>query len=365
MRDQTPFWELSCVSSMTKSEVLSFCNYAAKSSPNPNISPLLLHPLFFAFRTIVGQNLTGTLPTELAKFPLLQSISLPYNELEGEIPVEYSQVKRLLNLELHGNMLSGTIPEDFFNGEGNNGLQNFNVGENLLSGTISTGLGFMTNLKGLHIFENLFTGSFPSQIERLGFLSYMRINNNLFTGSIPTGVGRLRQLNEMWMHASGFTGNIPSEIGNLDRRLGNLRLSENKLTGTIPEELYELTRLSFLDLQKNYHEEDKPDYGLSGTISTNVGKLTDLISLQYSFNRLTGTIPTEVTNLSRMRLFWTHINLLSGSMPQQICQRVGPGNLEFLQTDCGPEISPVVDCLCCSACCDRDTGICLLYGFDE
>ena len=114
---------------------------------------------------------------------MLQSISFPYNDFSGQIPSEYGSLRHLLNLEVHGNSLSGKIPEEFFDQTGNS-LVAFNVGDNLLSGTLSTGIGFLRDLKGLHIFENNLEGPFPTEIGRLGFLSYTRISSNEFTGKI-------------------------------------------------------------------------------------------------------------------------------------------------------------------------------------
>ena len=136
-------------------------------------------------KSAVGQRLQGTLPTEIGALPFLQSISFPYNDFSGTIPSEYGSLRHLLNLEVHGNLLSGQIPEEFFDQTGNS-LVAFNVGDNLLTGTLSTGIGYLRDLKGLHIFDNNLKGAFPTEIGRLGFLSYTRISGNEFTGKSAT-----------------------------------------------------------------------------------------------------------------------------------------------------------------------------------
>ena len=173
----------------------------------------------------------------------------------------------------------------------------------------------------------------------------------LFLGPVPTELGQLDNLVELWVHENGFTGTIPTQFGTLSR-LSDLRISGCNQEGTIPTELFELTRLARLDL----HEQQ-----LSGTLSPLIANLVHLEQLRVSRNKLTGTIPPELANLSELRLAWLHLNEMTGSMPIDICDNVGTGEgyLEFLQTDCNPEDNPPIECLCCSACCDRTTQICL------
>ena len=48
--------------------------------------------------------------------------------------------------------------------------------------------------------------------------------------------------------------------------------------------------------------------GLSGTIPSELGKLTNLLTLYVSRNRLTGELTSSLTNLQRLRTFWFHEN---------------------------------------------------------
>ena len=67
-----------------------------------------------------------------------------------------------------------------------------------------------------------------------------------------------------------LTGTIPEELGNLTN-LKSLYLSDNKLAGTIPEELGNLTNLEFLSLFDNQ---------LTGMIPEELGSLINLKSLK-------------------------------------------------------------------------------------
>ena len=79
-------------------------------------------------------------------------------------------------------------------------------------------------------------------------------------------------------------------ITNSDGRVAELWLWGNKLRGSIPAELGDLTELQTLDLRSNQ---------LTGTIPGELGELTNLESLVLWSNQLTGTIPAELGDLTK------------------------------------------------------------------
>ena len=60
---------------------------------------------------------------------------------------------------------------------------------------------------------------------------------------------------------------------------------------------------------------------LSGTISTKIGKMTELIFWQLDWNQLVGTVPTEVASLKQLQYFSLFGNKLDADVgiPQEIC----------------------------------------------
>jgi hypothetical protein len=96
---------------------------------------------------------------------------------------------------------------------------------------------------------------------------------------------------------------------------------------------------------------------LNETLSTRVGELVELSQLRVSKNRLTGSIPSEIQKLRSLEVFWSHLNLFDGRMPDVICNNRAPDLVDLL-TDCNPPDSPAVPCLCCTSCCNRDLKIC-------
>jgi hypothetical protein len=65
---------------------------------------------------------------------------------------------------------------------------------------------------------------------------------------------------------------------------------ENQFSGTIPEDLCNLSQLLRFSIDKNR---------LTGTISPSIGQLSNLWYLRVSTNDFTGTIPSEVGNINQ------------------------------------------------------------------
>ena len=115
----------------------------------------------------------------------------------------------------------------------------------------------------------------------------LRLTSNKLTGSIPVELGNLTALTFLDLSGNQLSGPIPTELGNLTD-LSNLVLSRNNLTGSIPVELGSLTALKSLRLGRNQ---------LSGEIPAELGNLTNLEVLFMHTNQLTGRVPLPVAGL--------------------------------------------------------------------
>ena len=92
---------------------------------------------------------------------------------------------------------------------------------------------------------------------------------------------------ELDLSHNALTGSIPPELGNLSR-VEELRLYSNVLTGPIPRELGNLVGLRTLSLHFNR---------LNGSIPSELGNLTSLINLSLTGNELSDPIPRTLLAL--------------------------------------------------------------------
>jgi len=132
------------------------------------------------------------------------------------------------------------------------------------------------------------------------------------------------------------------------------RLNDNKLTGTIPTELCNMTNARAIMLERN---------ALTGPLpTTELLQLKLLVQFRISNNQLTGLIPSQLGELPNLRLVWLHLNQFTGALPNVVCEATSASapntGLNFLQADCAPIDNPSNPCRCCSACCDRSTEVC-------
>ena len=97
-------------------------------------------------------------------------------------------------------------------------------------------------------------------------------------------------------------------MGNLVN-CGDLGLSGNQLSGSIPSELGNLVELWVLDLSGNQ---------LSGSIPSELGNLGNLRNLYLDSNQLNGSIPSELGKLVNLRELHLSGNQLSGPLPRSL-----------------------------------------------
>jgi Leucine-rich repeat (LRR) protein len=136
--------------------------------------------------------------------------------------------------------------------------------------------------------------------------------SNKLSGTIPSELGQLSKLVYLILNNNHLTGTIPSVLGQLSK-LEFLYLHNNQLTGTIPSEIGQLSNLAGLILADNQ---------LSGTIPSKLGQLTQLIYLDINHNQLWGSMPSEIGNLTKLLHFDISHNYISGNVPASFANLV-------------------------------------------
>ncbi|KAH1151966.1 hypothetical protein GYH30_045448 [Glycine max] len=128
-----------------------------------------------------------------------------------------------------------------------------------------------------------------SSLIALENIEHLDLSYNDFQRShIPELMGSFTNLRYLNLSASSFRGTIPSDIGKLTHLL-SLDLGGNSyLHGQIPYQLGNLTHLQYLDLSYNY---------LDGELPYQLGNLSQLRYLDLGGNSFSGAVPFQAGNL--------------------------------------------------------------------
>jgi hypothetical protein len=135
--------------------------------------------------------------------------------------------------------------------------------------------------------RNNLSGSLPDE---LGRLSVLRFPKNGVAGTIPSSIYELRKLTSLDMGFNKLNGQLPENAGNATE-LTRLVLTDNELSGVLPSSLWKLSLLRLLDLSSNK---------LSGTITNNVNNLDKLVTLDLRNNAFSGEFPRDVENMEKL-----------------------------------------------------------------
>ncbi|GLJ09612.1 hypothetical protein SUGI_0112730 [Cryptomeria japonica] len=267
---------------------------------NANISSKLFQS---ASTESLGNQLSGPIPS-LPNCFNLEVLSLAENQLSGPIPF-LANCSNLQQLGLDQNQLSGPIPTSLGNCSR---LEQLNLSENQfrrllslwgnqLNGPILTSLGNCSKLKILSLAFNNLTGTVPLQLGKLSSLQRLRLNYNFLTSSrnLPflAALINCSTLQTLYLGHNYLAEDLSPSIGKLSTRLSILSLGYNLIGGSIPQEIGNLTNLTYIDFTSN---------ALTGPIPSTLERLKILkrvMDLSYN-NKLFGEIPKRgpLTNLT-------------------------------------------------------------------
>ena len=170
-------------------------------------------------------------------------------------------------------------------------------------------------------------------------LTYLDISSNWLSSTFPLAIAELPRLSALYATSVRLSGDL-SFLSDFRPNLFELWLDNNTFTGTIPSEIGRLTGLASLSFS---------DCGLDGTIPSEIGLLTNMQQMWLFGNRLVAPLPTELGSLSQLRIFQVEGNAINGTMPLQVCSlRNNQTGLVSLGADC----HTTVQCTCCTCCTD-------------
>ena len=165
--------------------------------------------------------------------------------------------------------------------------------------------------------------------DREGYVTLLDLRDNRLSGELPPELGNLSRLREWSLRDNQLNGEIPPELGNLFH-LEVLSLERNRLSGPIPPSLGNLAVLTNLRIWGNeLHGEIPPALAnlsvlrrfvvganeLTGEIPSWLGDLPYLSSIYLGGNKLTGVIPDNLAKLTDVTYFNVNRNRLTGDIP--------------------------------------------------
>ncbi|KAJ7949604.1 putative Leucine-rich receptor-like kinase family protein [Quillaja saponaria] len=267
---------------------------------------------------ILGPNF----PKWLKKLTALSRLDISNCGISESIPEWFWNFSlRLSHLNLSHNKIHGKFPNLSLRNVKRD-FQEFDLNSNYLSGPLPQ---FPPNTSLLDLSKNKFSGSLYSLCTTLGLrFSFLDLSNNLLSGTLPDCWKGFKELRVMILENNNFSGHIPTSIGSL-QQIQTLQLSKNIFSGEI-QTLKECKDLKFIDLGDNK---------LDGEIPAWIGQhLPNLIVLRLRSNKLYGSIPITLCNLSALQILDLSLNNISGKIPYCL------NNLTALcDTDISREIS--------------------------
>ncbi|KAH6821486.1 hypothetical protein C2S53_009724 [Perilla frutescens var. hirtella] len=301
------------------------------------ISPVLSNLTQLHYLLLVENHFYGTIPSELSSLRNLIEIKLSSNNLQGPIPGSFSVLSQLKLILLNDNDLSGTIPPAFF--ANCTLLKNINFSQNL--GEIPPSLGNATELLNLDVENNTITGELPAEtFSKFHELSYLHLSdthmishdNNTNLEPFFSALANCSWLEELKLAGLGLGGTLPSSIGELTTNLRTFQLQENRIQGSIPPQVGNMSGLTLLNLSSNFLTEISAEigklsrleqlalsYNFFSEFPVALGQLSfSLSSIDLSHNNLSGPIPEEIGNISVLTYLFLNNNLLSGEIPPSI-----------------------------------------------
>nr|CAD1820668.1 unnamed protein product [Ananas comosus var. bracteatus] len=264
---------------------------------------------FISVLDLSENQIKGRLPL-LMGFTKLWYLNLSSNQFEGPLPI--SLPYNLQIIDLSNNFFTGVLPNIVLPRMDYLFLSNNDIG-----GHIPSALCESTFLEVLDLSNNNLSGEIPECIGKSQeYLSVIDVSTNNLVGRIPDSLCSSKYISLLKFNSNGFSGEFPSlqnctswrGTSNFEDTLSieSIDLSNNNLSGEIPDEITDLQTQQYLNLSRN---------NLIGHIPEKIGEMRSLESLDLAMNKLSGNIPRSLSALTSLSHLNLSYNNLSGVIP--------------------------------------------------
>uniref|UniRef100_A0A0E0MGC6 non-specific serine/threonine protein kinase n=1 Tax=Oryza punctata TaxID=4537 RepID=A0A0E0MGC6_ORYPU len=168
---------------------------------------------------------------------------------------------------------------------------------------------WLWNLTGLRYLNLAGTNLYGQVPDALGYMTSLQVLDLSFNRNMGmiTSLRKLCNLTLLDLSGCYLYGNMKEMIDIMPQcplnKLQELHLSDNNITGIIPDKMTPLTSLVVLDISGNH---------LTGAIPQGMGQLTSLRTLALSDNNLIGHVPYEIGMLANLTVIDLGFNKLNG-----------------------------------------------------
>ncbi|KAK4487011.1 hypothetical protein RD792_006326 [Penstemon davidsonii] len=191
------------------------------------------------------------------------------------------------------------MPQSIFN---LSRLEFLTLQTNELSGNLSFFINRgLSTLKGIYLGSNRFSGRIPNSISNLSNLNVLELSSNYFSGPVPIILGNLHNLEKLNLQINQFTNDLSvieqdflTSLANC-RYLKVLSIASNSITGLLPKSI------SSGNLSTSLETFIASSYRISGTIPNEIGNLSNLIWFSLGDNELNGIIPETLGKLENLQ----------------------------------------------------------------
>ncbi|XP_073006725.1 receptor-like protein EIX1 [Typha latifolia] len=223
----------------------------------------------------------------------VESLDLSLNLISGAVPKTLEFLSAAYSIILNSNQLKGRLPKLPM------GLWYLDLSRNYISGPLPLNLGTV-DLRYLLLSTNLINGTIPSSLcNQLQSLKILDLSNNQLSGQLP----------ECWT-SSNLSKADPRDLRPTGSNLDFISFRNNSLSGKFPLFIESCQQLLFLDLSYN---------NFSGNLPAWIGtRLPNLVFLLLKSNMFSGYIPIKLSKLDRLQVLDLAHNNLSGTIAPSV-----------------------------------------------